>query len=377
MPIEIDLTYFQDCILPDVSKNHEALCQKLNVPYKSNGSTTKERKKWEEQLLIEKLGQRLIVYGIKEKTDKPIDGRSKGNNSNFINYIEPLLLDHFYCLIKDKKTIGLNEYIIDKKIIYTDFCLCGYRFFEKTQGLTTSSGIKISSNESDSFKKTIGSDMKAKVDNALKRLIREKQIQGYEDRYFVTKIGLNKKITGKVATDEVVRIIEDIKSQILKELGLEKESDVYKSKHKSYFYKRVDKLLKQKAGFEGCYKKIIVKIDRQLKDISNWLLDDEVRLDYMKKLNEKFLESIKQNAKNRLVKNKDKIETCKSSQSNSGKFKTPCLCEICSSGGYVLSQKYAEKWVFMADCFIDASDFIDDYIDDMRRLTAFDEQLAS
>lgn len=278
-----------------VVKNYKELCALLKQkPVETGGNAKKAQiKEFERYFNYKKVGHKFIIKEIYDKPLPKVDGRTKGNNSIYIKYIETILLrylskqKHFTCTLK-KTEIWLLLGMVNEK-----YSRISEKELEKIDSQMTSYEIN-------NFYQRCNQKLSSILTSALKSLSRRCLIS-YSEQLMIVDINFK----SSIATDEEIRLIDAIKRNILVEMGFEDIVQVFCKFKNEEFYKKVNAKLLELYQWRYTFKQY--KIIYTHENIVEAMTQQEIELEKIS-LNQEIINVVDTQAKNNVKKQECKFQ---------------------------------------------------------------------
>lgn len=274
-----------------IIKNHDEMCVLVDEDYCEGNERKAQLKRWRRYFRFTKKGHKYIIHEIYDIPLPNDDKRAIGNNKIYQQHMELVLLNY----LARKCTTEITDVELTKKKIYTITGMCNDSYINTVPNNTF--------DMKDFYRRT-----HFKFD----RLI-DSMLSNLKHRYIIN-IGKGHKIcnnkTQRSAThDEETKILE-AKNIVLQNMGLNKCTEVYQKFRNFEFYKRLDKLLKQKYNWDKCYHVYILSFFKH--SVEESIIQYRQELDVIKQeriaLNNKIINSVDNQASKIYEKNKKEYE---------------------------------------------------------------------
>jgi len=283
-------------------KNYSIMCNLLNQEEKSGKSKKYQMEDWKRYFDFKKVGHKLIILEIYDQPLEKTDKRVKGNNSEYIQHIELLLLSY---LSKQK---GYRASFTVKKL-FLMLSMINQNYIDKDyKKIKENSIADITNYDINHFYQRSYQKLKEILFGSLRNLENRRLIDYTEN----TVINIREIIDGKIiqnnirlATNDEKNYIRDTQREVLKEMELEIITQVYlKFKAKEYF-DRVNELLWERYNIHYSFTEIDILFTH--KYILEALEQAEI-LAQEKKLNDKVINYMNKQAKNNYEKKQQEYE---------------------------------------------------------------------
>lgn len=275
----------------DILKNYVKFCEIINLkPALGGKNRAIQKQDISRHIKSEEIKgtQKIKILEILEKPEPFVDGRSDGNNSKYIEYSAPLLLD-FICsegYYTDENLFELKP--MYKKDIYQSMGLCNENFYNRD---SSTAEIPVSNYEIDNFFLTANSKIKDILKNSFKKLISNKKIINYESVLHISE----SKEKLRQATEGEVNFYKNIIKETLNEFGFLDESEVHKKHNTKSFYAEVNKRMSKELNITAsCYFLLHITLNQENIRPDEDCLNEEYREEIKKKLNNLVVESLKE-----------------------------------------------------------------------------------
>jgi hypothetical protein len=313
-----EISNFKTVLQPGmIIKNYKKLCELLSEKEVEGDSKQAQIKEWQRCFNFEKEGQKYIVIKIYDEILPKDDKRVIGNNSEYISYIQLLLLNYLskqegYTATLSTKQIMLilgmiNQNYIDENyndIVKGDITIYHVNHFYQR-----------------SYKKLCDVLYSALNNLQNRRLV----------TYF-KKVMINESIESgqtiiREATDVEIKTIQAVEREVLKNMGLESIIQIHLKFQQKRFYKMVNNILTERYGINYSY--TLVKLIFHHEHIVEALEQAQIEMN-KKMLNSKLIDSVNEQAKRNFEKNRqefeqyvDKVSNCLWDETNFSEFKKP------------------------------------------------------
>ena len=284
-----------------VVKNHEQMCELLGVEYKNNtNSKEAQRKEWARYFNWEKKGQKYIIIDIYDEPLEKSDKRSIGNHSKYVEFIESMLLN-----ILSRQNKNNIQITLKKLFLHLNMINRYYQEIEHNELMGRSDFI----NEFyiNHFYQRTYQKLREIIFSSLKNMSKRKLID-FEMVIIVTEV---EEIDGKRfkvprrATEKEKIIINEIEQEVLQKMGLKNISIVHLKFKDRQFYSCVDQLLFSRYNIDSTYKEVYIEYVGKDPIIT---VDQVIINEQRENLNKLVIETINQQAVNKLEKNKKKVK---------------------------------------------------------------------
>jgi hypothetical protein len=344
---------------PDLSKitpgqtisKFSEFCKLLNIEVEKGGRNLAIQKKHLLRFVKYVINQdtkEVLIVSIPETPEPIKDGRSKGNNSKYIDYAAPLLLNLIYRRSKKTK----NDYIsFSKDEIQTSIGLCNVFFSRK---IFNEPNIELDKYEVNNFNLRVRSMLSDIIDNSLSKLVKKENIKGFSKNLFIVD-----KNNLREATEEEISIHNKIKQDVLKKMGFTSEVHVHQKHQSQNFYNQVNKeMLENLEDCSNCF--YLLKICFNLEDLKDedCLLSDENIQITKNNLNNLIKISIEKNLKNKFQKEIKARVLCQRCQErlkvniNPKEPWSPYVCFQCMATEFIFTKENLENQINLIDYFI-------------------------
>jgi hypothetical protein len=370
MAKKTDLSGLAGSEFPVICKNYGEMCALLNEKIIKNGEKRRKQiDRWNRYLLITREGHKYIINEINEN---PVEELPKVNQRNTKYQSDGLLLllDFIASEDKDKDSslwLDSKTFVLYQKDGFQRIGFCNRNF---SLSNSAKADQLVSNSQQNHFRMTGKNYMKSNLSSILNKGVKLGFIKNKEQKYFVKDINNNHRI----ATLEEVHFIELNKKIIVESMELTAKSELKKYAAKMYFYRELNRKLKEEYGLNYCYKNFILNMDMEKLSDKGVLLDDISRLNIRERINKNFLSSLKQNMLKRIEKNsQETADLTVDSEKNIAKSQFSInIQDINTETRYIYPPDHFEKWCWWLDEFIDATDDIEDE-KELILLEAFDK----
>lgn len=221
-----------------IIKSYRALAELLGEKVLGGNSKIAQTTNWKRYFEHEKEGNKFIITKVYDEPSHITEGKSVGNNTVYVKYIETLLL-HILSQQKDKSII------CNKKYLLLTLGITNKKYTDKNTRKMLIKNKTFTSKEINDFDSRAYQIIDNILNNALKSLQRRCLLNWRKElHYEMIDEYTNETITG-VATDDEVIGYTSAKYEALKELGLEEgKPDKYDELRDIYFYNKSDKFYK-------------------------------------------------------------------------------------------------------------------------------------
>lgn len=225
-------------------KNYAEMCKLLDDKVTSGKSKTYQLKNWKRYFDYEKAGQSFTITEIYDDPLPKDDKRARGNAGIYVKYIEYLLMYYFS---KHEGTTAVFYKVELYKIL--GMVNNAYSEFSRKK-MNSEVGDKLtyaSSYDIVDFYKRVPPKLEKILFTALNNLKRRCLLE-YFEIYFISYASDNTVIT-KLATDNEIKLILDVKHKALEKLGYNDLWQVYYNEKSSEFYELVEQIQFEKYGW--------------------------------------------------------------------------------------------------------------------------------
>ncbi len=278
----------------DVFGNYKALCAHLEENEKTGNSRNAQHKEWERYFDYERDGHKYIIVEIYDEPLPKEDERAKGNASEYIPYIEFILLN--YLAQQEGKVASLTT----KQMFYI-LGMCNEKYINKQFKVSESENI--SSFQIEHFNQRSFRKLSGILTRALNNL-RNRRLIDYSS---VKMIGIKPK-DGKgmyevrQATSEECDIIRKMEREALVDMGLRSIVLVYLQFKSDAFFSRVEEKLRSRYGIDFYYSQINLRFTKE--QVIQAIDMDAKKL----QLNGRIIDSLNQEARTKFQNNIRKIQ---------------------------------------------------------------------
>lgn len=247
-----------------IIKNYKEMCKLLGEAEKNGGTSQKAQlKEWRRYFEYEKDGRRFIITNVYDTPLEKNDGRAKGNNSIYVDYIELLLM--YYLSSKEGYThhFTTNElyfnlaFVNDRYIEYK-------RYGNNQQVLEDLKNTPVTNYDINKFNARTQMKFRTILFSALKSL-RSRRLLEFEEQIHISKRIDGNEIHEQATAQEIKKILE-VENSVLSEMGFEKINNVYLAFKGEEFRKKVNAILLESYEWNYSYKKYnIIFLGEQIK----------------------------------------------------------------------------------------------------------------
>jgi len=284
------------------AKNYSTMCKLLNQEEKSGKSKKYQIEDWRRYFDFKKNGHKFIILEIYDQPLEKTDKRAKGNNSEYIQHIELLLLSY---LSKQK---GYRASLTVKKL-FLMLSMINQNYIDKDyKKIKENSIVDITNYDINHFYQRSYQKLKEILFGSLRNLENRRLIDYTQNTVInIKEIADGKLIPNnrRIATDDEKNYIRDTQRQVLKEMGLEIITQVYLKFKAKEFFDRVNELLWERYDIHYSYTEIDILFTH--KYIVEALEQAEIEVQG-KKLNDKVINYMNKQAKNNYEKNQQEYE---------------------------------------------------------------------
>lgn len=251
--------------------NYRRLCELLGVDVCSGNAKIYQLRRWERLFQFERNGNGYYITEVYSCKDEGVPEKRSGK---YIQYVEPLLIDHLcrhggdghHISITRKvlcSVLGLvNDHYISsgkKGELYGDFT--GFEIAEGVDDdLVTEDGKVFKCGDVFWFKIKIGKRLNNIVDYALRSMQRRGVIT-VDTEYAVTVVDENGVTRTHTATDEQVRDIKAMEKRVLKKMDIESEISLRSASKRWEFYDCMNKALSKKYGWKRAFRRTVIALN--------------------------------------------------------------------------------------------------------------------
>ena len=356
MAKKTDLSGLAGSALPVICKDYGEMCALLNEKTIKNGEKRRKQiDRWNRYLFLKRDGHKYIIKEIKEN---PVEELPKVNQRNTKYQSDGLLLLLDFIASEDKDSslwLDSETFVLYQKDGFQRIGFCNRNF-----SLSNSSKADqlVSNSQQNHFRMTGKSYMKSNLLSILNKGVKLGFIKNIEQKYFVKNINNNHRI----ATLEEVHFIELNREIITDSMKLNATSELKKYEATMYFYRELNRKLKEKYGINYCYKNFILNMDMEKLSDKGVLLDDISRLNTRERINKLFYSSLKLNMLKRIEKNSQEaagivVESEKNIAESQFSIN---IQDVNTETHYIYPPDHFEKWSWWLDEFINATADIED-----------------
>ncbi len=282
-------------------KNYKIMCELLDEEVKDGNRNRKfQMEKWKRYFDFKKEGHKFIILEIYDEPLEKIDKRAQGNNSEYIQHIELLLLNY----LSQQKGFKATSTV---KNLFSMLSMINQNYIDKDYKKIKENSI-ITDYDINHFYQRSYQKLKEILFSSLRNLKNRRLIDYTKN----TMINIREIVDGKLiqnntrlATDDEKNFIRDAQRDVLKEMGLESITQVYLKFKPEKYFNRVNELLWERYGIHYSY--IEIEILFTHKYIVEALEQAEI-IAQKKKLNDKVINYMNKQAKNNYEKNQQEYE---------------------------------------------------------------------
>jgi hypothetical protein len=276
-------------------KNYKILCEILEQPILNGGNAKKSQmKEFERYFEYQKVGNKFVITDIYDEPLEKNDERKLGNNSIYVKYIEAILLRHlsnesdYTCILRKKQMWLLLGMINDNyQLLKT----------KELQRIDT----RMTSFEVNNFYQRCNQKLDRILFTALNNLKNRCLLSYYEE---IVIVDTENNYT--LATDNDIRRIDAVKNKALEEMKLISLQQVYCRFKSDEFYEIVNNKLRLLYNWRYTYKQY--KLIYTHENIIKAMTQQEIDLQKIT-LNSTVIDTINTQAKNNVIKQKEKVNT--------------------------------------------------------------------
>ncbi len=277
-------------------KNYKFMCNLLGEAEKTGHSKKAQVKEWERCFSFERSGQKYIVTEIFDEPLLKVDGRSTGNNSVYVKYIELLLLHHLSEQPNHELTIIKNHLLERLGMVNKNY------LDRKEMMKTFVDEFNLTRFELDDFYRRVYPKLNKSLFKTLNSMQKRSLIEYSEETIIVVmKDGFE---NYRVAKADDITQIDAVYNLVLESFGFKSMGQVACRFMSQGFYKRVNKILREKFGWDRIYKQLKIS----LVDANFSFQNSRDRIEQASlELNSKILDSINDQALKLYAKNQEKV----------------------------------------------------------------------
>lgn len=296
-----------------VIKNYKEMCKILKQDVVDGGRNRRyQEKDWQRYFDWENSGHKYIIIDIYDEPLPKDDKRQLGNNSQYVEHIELLLLNYLSQQEGFKASFTL-------KGLFQFLCFCNQKYYNMTKSQIQQS-CEVSPYQVNHFYQRTYQKFRDIVFSSLRNLKRRFLII-YKEVIMISRTeqsGNDKKEIILPATEQEEKDILAIKRYVLEQMGLESITQVYLKFKQDQFNSMVNHLLQQRYNINYSFTQIdmIFNHPHIIKALEQAELEMQKR-----ELNNKVTNSVNEQAKNILTKNHKEYEE------KYNKFLDECLGE--------------------------------------------------
>lgn len=281
-----------------VVKNYKEMCLLLRQEIKNGKSKKLQMKDWERYLEWEKSGQKFIITDIYDMPLKKEDKRKLGNNSVYVKYIELILLQYL------SKQDGYTK-TFTKRNWWELLGMVNRKYNRISKKCLQDMDYTITPFEINHFYQRCNKKLEQILFSALNNLKNRKLLLWEMQTVIVDRDDYGKE-GYFLANDEDKKRILEIERYVLKNvMGYEKMFQVFCHFKQNEYYRQVNEKLYELYGWHHYFKQI--KMIYTQKDVLDAIQQSEIDLQKAV-LNEKIIEVLNDNAKEKYDADKQKWE---------------------------------------------------------------------
>jgi len=277
-------------------KNYPEMCKLLDEEIKDGSRNKKfQMEDWKRYFTFEKKGQKFIITEIYDKPLDKNDKRAQGNNKEYIQHIELLLLNYLSKQKGFKATFTVKKLFLMLSMINQSYIDKDYNKIKENSFVTD---WHINNFYQRSYQK-----LKEVLFGSLRNL-KNRRLIDYEE---LTMINIREIVDGKllqnnirIADENEKNYIRDTQREVLKEMKLESITQVFLKYKTEAFYKRVNELLWERYNIKYSF------IEIEILFTHNYVVEalEQAKLNIERKmLNDKVINYMNKQAQNNYDKN--------------------------------------------------------------------------
>jgi hypothetical protein len=284
----------------EVFKNYKEVCTHLGVDITTGNARIAQHKEWQRYFEYEKEGQKYIITEVYTEPLPKDDGRTKGNNSEYLPYIELILLD--YLSQQHDKVASLTV-----KKLFLLLGMCNEHYLDENFQIPDEEEINdyyIKHFNQRSYKK-----LNRILFNALNNLKNRRLIDYQSAKMICIEEKRRNKTYKKIrqATPEECDIIRNIERATLMDMGFESIILVHLKYKTEEFYSRVQSELNSLYGITFYYTQINLRFTHE------HVVQAKEKTQSMILLNDKIIDGLNKEAETKLLNNQKKIDEAEES----------------------------------------------------------------
>ena len=285
-------------------KNYKEMCSLLGEEVTTGKGKIYQLKDWKRYFDYEKSGQSFIITEIYDKPLPVNDKRSQGNNSIYVDYIMYLLMFYF------SRQEGDTE-VFYKVQLYKLLGMVNENYSERVpkdeRDKIVDNLNSVTNYDIIDFYKRVPPKLEKILFTALNNLKRRCLLEYFEE-YEITEeytTGNSVQRISRLATNDEIKKIVDIKYEVLERMGLKDMWQVYYNGKSDKFYSLVNEIERERYGWISVFKryKIIFSREHMAKDIH--LIEEQIQ---RKLLNATVGNSLNEQARKRYEKKHTELE---------------------------------------------------------------------
>lgn len=282
----------QILLVGQVIKNYKILCKLLNEPELNGNSKIAQHKEWERYFSYIKEGQKYIITEIYDSPIPKQDLRSKGNNSEYVQHIELLLLNYL-----SKQTDSQADFT--NKNLFLLLGMVNQNYTNESYRQLIEDDEYISEFQVNHFFQRSYNKLNTILYDSLRNLSNRRLITVKKD--MMIKIG---DAVARKAIDEEINLIRDTERAVLLDMGLESMVQVHLKFKNKPFYKEVYRRL---ADYNIAYYYTNINIMFTHSYINEALEKAQIQMQ-RNMLNDKVVNAMNTQADNNLERNHKKYD---------------------------------------------------------------------
>lgn len=254
-----------------VVPNYKKMCELLGDRVRTGDAKVCQLKRWERLFRYEREGNKYRILEVTDRLSEKVPRKRKGE---YIQYIEPVLIDYICRNGRDGHRISLirkelfyiaglvnSRYLASGRAgeIYGD--ISGFEIDEDVkEDFVAEDDVKFKCSDMFWFRLKTARWLNYVLNSALRSMQRRKVIDvDYE--YVVTILDKDGNARTRAATDRQLKAIRAAEEDVLEEMGVLNTRVIYSTSRTWEFYARLNKILTTEYGWKGAFRRTVITLN--------------------------------------------------------------------------------------------------------------------
>lgn len=288
----------------DVIANYSKMCDLLEEPERAGSPRNRQLEDWKRYFNYTKQGHKFVIVEIYTAPAPKIDGRSKGNNSVYIQPASYLLFNEIANLASQESNEGRDFVELTNQNIKLLVGLCNERYGVEDEKLFNKmvANREITLFDKQDFYRRANSKHREIIESIFKNLKNNNKCTEIVGSY---KVLQDEEL--RLSTKYEENLIGEVSALVLSEFDVPNISSIYLKNKQKAFYKRVNDLLQERHKLEVSYKTNLLFFNSEIiLDETIYNLSEDEKMELKSTVNKAIKDFLDDQAVKNIIKNKSK-----------------------------------------------------------------------